>query len=299
MNGSYELTKNEIQNIRGLFGASFYENLLADIQKYKQMWNLEALEMVDYYSVNCIFRCRSKQFGDVVLKIGKPCKETITEYNTLLEYNGKQFCRVIDADIERGVILEEEIKPGTRLREEKSLSKRLSVFSDIFNSLHIKPANSYPTYLGWVCRITDYMSRRDDYKALYIHMKEAQDICLQLTKEYKSAVLLHGDLHHDNILLGKNNEYRIIDPKGVIGDPIFDISRFILNEFYHEKEISYEYYKSHVDEIIHFLSKSLNVPWDIISKCLFIETAMANCWCVESDEAPDMNMVLYARRIML
>jgi streptomycin 6-kinase len=28
------------------------------------------------------------------------------------------------------------------------------------------------------------------------------------------------------------SRYTIIDPKGVIGDPVFDISRFILNEFH-------------------------------------------------------------------
>lgn len=65
-------------------------------------------------------------------------------------------------------------------------------------------------------------------------------------------MLLHGDFHHDNILLSNNGDYVIIDPKGVIGDPVFDIPRFILNEF--GDEITTELYKK-INGIIGFLEK--------------------------------------------
>lgn len=74
----------------------------------------------------------------------------------------------------------------------------------------------------------------------------------------------------------------IIDPKGVVGDPIFDINRFILNEFNAHEKISFEYYHKHIEMITNYFEKSLNIPVDVIKKCLFIETAMANCWNVES-----------------
>lgn len=67
-------------------------------------------------------------------------------------------------------------------------------------------------------------------------------------------MLLHGDFHHDNILLGNDGEYIIIDPKGVIGDPVFDIARFILNEF--DDEITTELYKK-INHIISILEKNL------------------------------------------
>lgn len=292
----YNFNEKESNNIVEHFSEVFFKKVLNDIETYSKRWGLEELQLVDYFSANCIFTCCSEQYGDVVLKIGNPSREVFTEYNTLCEYNGRHFCKVFDADINNGIILEEQIKPGIRFRDEKSLDKRLFAFSNLFNGLHIESANAslYPTYFEWVSRITDYMKNQDDYKELYLFMAKAKEICASLCKIYSKKVLLHGDLHHDNILLGNDNKYIIIDPKGVIGDPIFDIPRFILNEFYDDDATPFEYYRKHVEEIAIYFEKSLNVPANVIKKCVFIETAMANCWNVESSEAPDMNEIIYA-----
>jgi streptomycin 6-kinase len=260
---------------------------------------LEVLKLIDYFSINCIFICKSDYFGDTILKIGNPCREIFTEYSTLKEYNGKYFCKVYDSDIENGIILEELIKPGIQLRNEKSLEKRLSIFSSLYHGLHIEPENPeiYPTYVGWVSRITKYMSDRADYKELYNYMKKAEEICLHLNSLYTKKLLLHGDLHHDNILLHGNSEYKIIDPKGVVGDPIFDVPRFILNENGDEK-ISPEENYTKICRIIDYLEESLCIPGEIIKQCFFIEMTMANCWDVESNGVPDMKGVYMAHDIM-
>src|SRR5690606_4449317 len=39
---------------------------------------------------------------------------------------------------------------------------------------------------------------------------------------------LHGDLHHENILLGDRG-WLAIDPKGLVGDPVFDVANLFLN----------------------------------------------------------------------
>lgn len=41
-------------------------------------------------------------------------------------------------------------------------------------------------------------------------------------------MLLHRDLHHDNILK-HGNEWKVIDPKEVIGDPVYEVAAFIRN----------------------------------------------------------------------
>jgi streptomycin 6-kinase len=43
--------------------------------------------------------------------------------------------------------------------------------------------------------------------------------------------LLHGDLHHDNILLHDSRDYIVVDPKGVIGPRLFECGRFVHNFF--------------------------------------------------------------------
>ena len=297
----YNFSKTESENIIGHFGQDFYQRLLNNIEVYSDKWNLEIVSLVDYFSVNCVFICRSKEFGDTVLKIGLPYKEVFTEVQVLKDYSGKYYCNIFDSDAENGVILEECIQPGIRLRAEQSLDIRLNAFSELFNGLHIAPpnANLYPTYFSWVDRITEFMSAKTvEHKELYLLMKKARDICSLLCTDYPRMMLLHGDLHHDNILLGSDNKYRIIDPKGVIGDPIFDIPRFILNEFYDEDNVPYDIYSTHVNTVADYFADSLCVPKDVITKCVFIETTMCNCWCIESNEAPNLDDVLHAEAVM-
>lgn len=294
----YNFNEFESQKIIKHFGRTFFDKVQSDINFYSNKWAIEILELVDYFSVNCIFKCRSKKFGDAVLKINRSCREVFTEFNTLLEYKGKRFCNVFDSDIENGIILEECIHPGIRLRDEESLEKRLNIFSGLFNGLHIEPENPsiYPTYIEWVSRITKYMSSREDYKVLYLYMKKAESICLQISKSYNKKMLLHGDFHHDNILLNNDGNYKIIDPKGVVGDPIFDVPRYILNEY--EEDISDEKYYEKIDTIINSLETSLGIPNKIIKQCYFIEVVMANCWDVESNAKPNIQSVIMAENIM-
>jgi streptomycin 6-kinase len=287
MNKRYCFNQNEIENIINHFGKDFYEKVLRDIEVYADKWTLTSFQFIPSYSANLVFICYSKNFGNVVLKIGNPSLgEIFTEFNTLRQYNGRRFCRVFDADIENGVILEECVQPGNPLRDEISLDKRLSVFCSLYHGLHITPARAeiYPTYIEWVGRITEYMSKRQDCKELYLYMKKAKDICLSVSTLYSQKMLLHGDFHHDNILLGNDGEYIIIDPKGVIGDPVFDVPRFILNEF--GDEITTELYKK-INDIICILEKNLNIPNHILKQCLYVETAMGICWSVVDGSTPE------------
>ncbi len=289
--------KNISEKIIAHFGQDFYDKVVRYLEFYSKKWNLKIREFVEYYSINCIFLCDSTIFGDSVLKICRPSKEVYTESNILKEYNGRNFCKLFESDIENGVLLLEQIKPGIRLREEKDLDKRLAVFSLLFNDFHIKPANPkiYPTYAEWVKNITEYMSKRDDCKELYALMKKANDICIKLNSVYTKQMLLHGDFHHDNILLGADS-YKIIDPKGVVGDPVFDIARFILNEF--EDSVSEEMERK-VIYIIKYFEKSLKIQAAVIKECLFIETAMANCWNVQSGIVPNLEQVYFSEKIAM
>jgi streptomycin 6-kinase len=41
---------------------------------------------------------------------------------------------------------------------------------------------------------------------------------------------VHGDLHHDNVIGGAGT-WRVIDPKGLIGDPVFDVANIFRNPY--------------------------------------------------------------------
>jgi streptomycin 6-kinase len=267
------------------------------LHNYVQPWGLSEFTEMGYSTANTLYKCESKEHGACMLKICFDTGEAKNQFNTLREYNGNRFCKVYNADIENGVLLLERIDYAKILRCIDNLDGRLNIFCELFRGLHIKPADKslYPTYFDWVSRITEYMRSRDDYKDLCGKMIFAEEICRSLCEKYTGEMLLHGDLHHDNILIDKNGQYRIIDPKGVIGDRVFDIPRFILNEF--DDTITDESHKK-ITHIIETLSIILEVDESDIRRLLYVETCMAHCWLVEDGETPDMNVILLVENLL-
>jgi hypothetical protein len=163
------------------------------------------------------------------------------------------------------------------LKDEKSLDKRLALFSQLYKGLHIKPQDTtlYKRYADGVNDNVEKISIRNDCKDLYYHMQKAKDIYTSVSAIYNKNMLLHGDLHYHNILLRNDGKYAIIDPQGRVGDSIFDIPRSVLIEYYNtpvDERIN------NINHIFDFFEKDLNIPNEILRQCFYIETASFECW---------------------
>lgn len=55
--------------------------------------------------------------------------------------------------------------------------------------------------------------------------RQARDLLDHQTRQ----IPLHGDLHHDNVMLGADGIWRIIDPQGLIGDPAYEVANIFGN----------------------------------------------------------------------
>jgi streptomycin 6-kinase len=51
----------------------------------------------------------------------------------------------------------------------------------------------------------------------------------ELAAEQAPEMLLHGDLHHDNILTSLRDGFLAIDPKGVVGERAWEVAPFLMN----------------------------------------------------------------------
>jgi streptomycin 6-kinase len=295
-------TETQISKIIETWGKDMYSKILNEIKICSEKWKLSGLSFFESYSMNAIFFCTSEIYGECVLKIGGNFQdeEFIWEYNVLREYNGRRFVKIFESDIEvetgKKVMLIERVFPGKMLQDEKNLDKRLAVFSEIFNGMHIEPRNAalYKKYADGVNDCVDKISRRDDCKDLYYHMMKAKDIYTSVSSIYNKEMLLHGDLHYHNILMGHNGKYAIIDPQGRVGDNIFDVPRYIL----------IEYYNSPVDEridainhIIEYFERNLNIPNEILRQCFYIETASFESWCASVGNY-NIDNVIFAEMMM-
>jgi len=266
------------------FGEAFYSKVLIGLQKYAKQWNLSNFKQIDYYSFSCLFTCVSTEYGACVLKFGIHLEIVETEYCILKDFDGNGFCKVYESDIDNGVLLIERVMPGTQLCDELNQNMRINEFCLLYQKLHKPPTDrdKYQTYMDWVCETTDYMKTRSDYVTLYHKMIKAKEICLCLWGKYTDRLLLHGDLHHENILLGKDG-YCAIDPMGVIGDPVFDVSTFILDEANLDTKDNFDY-------IVKAISTKLSISEQDMIALLYVESCRLNCCAVEDGDYDEVDM---------
>ncbi len=287
------------------FGNVFFNHVDELVEGLALKWGIDELQLINSFSAGLIFKGLSVMHGPIIMKFGIGNEAFISEVEALQYFGESCSCKLLDVDFDNRVLLEEWIQPGDELVSEHSLEKRLDVFCDLYQQLHrghnnpedrsdpIKKGFKYKSYRDWIFKITAYMEKEKNWDEVTAHMQQAKALFLELSQEYKTESLLHGDFHYYNILKGKNG-YKVIDPKGVIGNPIFDIPRYMLNEFWDEED------KTKIDktieQVLDTLSDRLNLSKSILGQLIYIEGAMAICWCVESgadiEEKADFLVVL-------
>ncbi len=60
-------------------------------------------------------------------------------------------------------------------------------------------------------------------------VEKAETLFAMLLSTMDEPVVLHGDAHHWNILAASREPYLAIDPKGVVGEPAYEVGAFLRN----------------------------------------------------------------------
>jgi streptomycin 6-kinase len=170
-----------------------------------------------------------------VLKVSPHLEETRSEIAALATWQGDSAARLLESEPELGGMLLERIEPGTMLAEMPGLddddATRIAV--DLLCRLWRSPERA------------DHLILLDSWCAAYDRNRQllscgvvgfpaelfrrADSLRAELLSSTNHSVLLHGDLHHFNILRSDRSGWLAIDPKGLVGDRCFDVCQFLLN----------------------------------------------------------------------
>ena len=293
------LTDTQAERFINKLGAEKFNERISVVEKYKDQWELSEITFQQSLSINSlIFYAFSKQYGKVILKIliNSDFDEDIKEIMSLIQFQGENFCKLYEYSLEDKVYIMERIIPADTLYESACREERIKIIGAIFKVLHKPdlPDSIFPTYSEWFAAGKEGTKNRKDCEELRQYLENAESMLKDIRQKYSRNVLLHGDLHHENILKNENGSYTVIDPKGVTGDPVFDLSRFILDEFRDDlvsepKEIIIDFVKN--------LGDSVGIPCETLLCCLYIETViwlfreeLANGESLEECEQLIMNM---------
>lgn len=260
-------------------GEAWLETLPAIIRQCHEKWGLKDGEICPNLSINYIEFTHTPQGEPVALKVGVPNEELYTEIDALGHWAGNGAVRLIDADLELGAFLIHRVQPGTLLWRLSDNSKETGIASSIMHRLHIpSPAKShFPRFSRWVERAFRLTRTEWDPQELMprVLIDRAEQAFWEIERTSVQDVLLHGDLHHENILFDDKAGWIAIDPKGVLGPACLEVGRFIQNQ------LPVDNMQKVIRERLEIFSDELEVPVEFLAASALVDVVLSHCWSFE------------------
>jgi streptomycin 6-kinase len=223
------------QTIRGTFGLAGEAWLLrlpSLVEACARRWSLRILPPYAL-SYNYVAPAVRDDGVPVVLKLGVPNPELTTEIAAMRLYDGLGAAQVLDADAEEGIILLERLLPGTPLAEVADDAQATAIAAAVMRRLWrpAPPAHAFPDVRRWARSL--YRLREAGGRGSNPLPPHWVDRALRLYDELipssAAPVVLHADLHHWNILAAEREPWLALDPKGVIGEPAYEVGAWLRN----------------------------------------------------------------------
>jgi streptomycin 6-kinase len=231
------LSETFIHRIRNTYredGVKWLEELSFLLDMICTDWDIELLHPFENLSYNFISTVRNAKGLEMVLKVGVPNPELTSEINALKYYSGNGTANIIKSSANHGALLVEALKPGEPLYNIKDDEEATHIASRLIHKIHqSKPfRNDFITTDTWFERAFRQMQAQEIEWTVNIttaYLEQVKEILNNLKKSTSNKVLLHGDLHHWNILSAKREPWLAIDPKGIIGDKVYECGAWLRN----------------------------------------------------------------------
>lgn len=272
------LKKNIIAQY-GKAGKEWLSQIPNFVQTYSKKWNLTHLEQATNLSYNYI-EMGLKNNHHIVLKFSINTLSLEREAKALQIFAGFGAVNVLEH--EPGALLLERALPGTSLKKffpQKDLDA-VKIVSTVIKKLHQAPIpanNSFHHIKDWLA----LLDKEWDIPPKYLN--KARALKNSLLQTSGSEVLLHADLHHDNILKN-SNEWVVIDPKGVLGDPAYEPAAFIRNPI--PELLLYQDAHNFIRNRIETFSQKLEIDAHRIHSWCFVQAVLAWIWALEDNTDP-------------
>jgi streptomycin 6-kinase len=222
---------NNVTQAYGSNGVRWLQDLPRLLDEAAHRWGL-SLGGPFLLSYNYVCSATCPDGMPVVLKIGVPNRELTSEINALLLYDGRGACRLLEADADRGMLLEERLLPGTMLAALKNDDQATEIAAALMQKIQ-RPVSEPENFLslrGWFDGLKGLRSRFNGTTGPFPpqQIATAEALLPDLFASSGSDVLLHGDFQHYNILL-TDRGWLVTDPKGVVGPAEYEAGPLLMN----------------------------------------------------------------------
>lgn len=191
--------------------------------------------------------------------------------------------RLLDYDMDDRALLLERLEPGTPLYEvendEEATSHAATVMRQLWRPVPLD--HPFPTVIDWGQGFLRLRQRYEGGSGPFPSalLEEAESLFAGLSASMTAHVLLHGDLHHENILAARRAPWLAIDPKGVVGEPAYETGAFMRNRLpdLSDTPQAMRILTRRVDQ----LSKELNLDRTRVRDWSMAQSVLSIWWTIE------------------
>jgi streptomycin 6-kinase len=221
----------EVQH--GADGLTWLARLPAILTTCEQRWHLKISAPFTNLSYHYAAPALRDDNTPVVVKVFSPTGEFVLQTEALRLFAGHGSVRLLADDPDNEVQLLERLEPGTLLSTLQDDEQAISIAASVMRQLwHPAPVDSaFPSVLTWgagLARLRRYYAGGTGPFPTRL-VEEAETLYSELSTSMASPVLLHGDFHQDNVLSNGHESWLAIDPKGLIGEPAYEIGPLLHN----------------------------------------------------------------------
>lgn len=266
--------ETNIINLHGKKGKSWLDNLpklVVQVANTYQLSNLKPVKNLSYHYVLSGFQ-GSKP---IILKLGLDIDGFKQEAAALMAFSGFGVVQVFSEH--NGLLLLECAVPGVSLTSyfPENDDEAINITVKIIKRLHkapIPPTHVFPHIKHWLAALDK------EWNIPAEHLNKARRLRDHLLKTAATEVLLHGDLHHDNILQN-GNDWTVIDPKGVIGEPSYELAAFIRNPI--PALLAHDDARSIINNRVTCFAECFQLSERRIIDWCFVQAVLAWVWALE------------------
>lgn len=278
-----------IHRVFGDDGRAWLPRLPGILNQCRVKWGLSEGVPSPSMSLNYLELTTMASGEPVALKVGVPNDELFTEMEALKLYNGRRAVRLLGADRDLGALLLQRLQPGTLLWQLEDNVQESRIAASIMRDLHVPPPATHgmPAFARWVRRAFT-LTRIEwdpDERMPRDLIDKAERAFDEIERTAPRTVVLHGDLHHENILYDERSGWTAIDPKGAIGAPILEVGRFLQNQL--PADLTPERREARVCERIEILSAELGYAPEAVAASGLVDCVLSHCWSFEDEELGD------------
>lgn len=154
------------------------------------------------------------------------------EHLGLQAWQGNGIVRLYRADPARGVLLLERLNGDRDLRSVDDVAA-CGIVAAFYPRLHIPALAQLRTLSSYIERWTDDLGRLDRGVPIPRRLVEqAYSLGEDFARDPATdGVLIHGDLHYENVLAAEREPWLVIDPKPMSGDAHYEVAPLLWNRW--------------------------------------------------------------------